>query len=327
LSNESDVVVDVCGVHFDLAGWEAYLLSFAAHAPGYLRKFGARFCDIAGGDPAVYAERLAASSAAAAAYLIECGGFHKPFEAYEAEVRAEAVSHQILHGWGHVGPGGRDPNRYVAECAHRAPDLFSAWAGVSLREPESAARQLESSVKELGHTGLSLTPFLDGVAASDPRCRPVFEKARELGLPVWLHTGQNFNNLASLDLSHIRHADRIAAAFPELVIILGHAGWPWMTEAVALCQRHDNVYVEFSSHRPAHMPQAGSGWAPMLLHAKGAMRRRVMFGSASWVSPKSIRQLAEETRGLPAPADVTRDWLGLNACRALNLSHIGAVAA
>lgn len=294
-------------------------MGFAARAPGYLRKFGARFCALAAADPDHYAERLEISPAAAVAYLVDCGGFETSFDAYLSRMRAQGISHQILHGFGWPDRNGRDVNQYVASCAARAPDLFSAWAQVALADPAASARQLERCVKEWGMTGVSLIPFLDGVAISDARCLPVLHKAAELRLPIWVHGGQNFSNRVSLDVSDIRHIDRVAAQFPELVILIGHGGWPWIGDAVAICQRHDNIYLEFSSHRPQHMSRSGSGWEPMLANASASMRGRVMFGTSGWVSPKSVAELAAETQRLPIAAVVAADWLAGNARGALNI--------
>jgi len=313
-------VIDVCGLHYDLAGWEAYLLGFARHAPGYLRKFGQRFCTIAGADPAVYAERLASDPEAAVAYIVDCGGgFDESFEAYATAIKAQGVTHQVLHGCPWTDRTGRGVNDYVAACAAAKPSLFSAWIGVPLSRPDDAVREIERGVRELGARGVTLIPFWEGVPASDPSCRPIFQAARDFGLPVWIHAGQNFNGAVTLDVSDCRNIDRVATEFPDLTLLIGHGGWPWLADAIAICQRHENVYLEFSSHRPAPMPRAGSCWEPLLFQAKTSMRDRVMFGTSAWVSPKSIAELADETRALPIPQDVSSLWLGGNAARALRL--------
>src|SRR5687767_8160411 len=91
-------LIDVCGLHYDLEGWRAYLSGFARYAPGYLRKFAVRFCEIAGADFEIYQRKLAEAPAVAVDYLIECGGgFDEPFEAYTERMRAQGLSHQILH--------------------------------------------------------------------------------------------------------------------------------------------------------------------------------------------------------------------------------------
>jgi predicted TIM-barrel fold metal-dependent hydrolase len=197
------------------------------------------------------------------------------------------------------------------------PDRFSAWAGVSARDPKAAVRELHHCVKELGMRGVTLIPFWDGVAASDPACKPIYDAALELQVPLWIHTGHHFNSRVPLELSHWRHIDIVAGAYPQLTLVLGHGAWPWIAEAVALCLRHANVYLEFSSHRPAYMSRAGSGWEPMLFHAIGALRDRVLFGTSAWVSQQSVEQLAAETLALPIPPQVASQWLAGNAIRAL----------
>jgi hypothetical protein len=120
-----ELLVDVCGLHYDLDGWHAYLMGFARYAPGYLRKFAPRFCVIARADLGIYSTKLAESAAAAVDYLIECGGgFDESFDTYASRMREEGLSHQILHGWGWPDRNERDVNLRVAENAARAPDLF-----------------------------------------------------------------------------------------------------------------------------------------------------------------------------------------------------------
>jgi hypothetical protein len=313
-------IVDVCAVHYDLAGWEAYLLGFAREAPGYLEKFGPRFCSLAGAELSIYRARLQQDPERAVLYLLEQGGaFNTSFEAYAAALERQNVRHAILQGcpWSHRD--GRSLNDYLAACARRSPDRFSAWAGLSLRDPPASARELRRCVSELRMRGATLIPFWENVAASDPSCKPIYDAACELDVPVWIHAGFSFNARVGLDVSHWRHIDAVASAYPRLRILLGHGAWPWIAEAVCLCLRHENVYLEFSTHRPALMTRAGSGWEPLLFQAAGAMRERVLFGSASWVSPKSVADLAQETRALPISPEVAALWLGGNAQRALGL--------
>ncbi|GFE82527.1 hypothetical protein GCM10011487_45270 [Steroidobacter agaridevorans] len=313
-------VIDVCGMHYDLAGWEAYLLGFAREAPNYLSKFAHRFCSLAGADLSKYREYLNDSPQGAVLYLLEHGGsFDTPFEKYAASLASQGVTHTILQGCAWRSRKGRGVNDYIAACARQMPDRFSAWAGVSMRDPEAAARELHRCVKEQGMRGVTLIPFWDGVAASDPACKPIYDAAAELQVPLWVHTGHHFNSRLTLELSHWRHIDVVAGAYPQLTLVLGHGAWPWVSEAVALCLRHSNVYLEFSSHRPAYMSRPGSGWEPMLFHAAGALRDRVLFGTSAWVSQQSVEQLAAETRALPIPSHIASQWLAGNAIRALGL--------
>ncbi|MBP7338508.1 amidohydrolase family protein [Niveispirillum sp.] len=311
-------VIDICAVHGDREVWEAYLTGFALAAPDYLRRFSASLARRAGVEEGDYLHHLAADPLAAVHYLIDAGtGFDIADEGYIRHLRDSGIGHQVLHGFPWRGRSAADANRSIAALAAKAPDLLTAWAGVSLRAPAQAARNIERALVEWNMRGVSVSPFWEGVCASDRSLDPIYRTASRLGLPVWIHAGQNFNNSLPLDISDVRHIDRVAAAYPDLRIVIGHGGWPWMADSVAILQRHANVYLEFSSHRPRFMARAGSGWEGVLLQAGGALRGKVMFGSAFWVSRLDAAALAREVAELPLPDGVADEWLHGNAARLL----------
>ncbi|MEN5114947.1 amidohydrolase family protein [Brevundimonas diminuta] len=307
-------MIDICAVHGDRHAWEAYLTGFASDAPDYLRKFAIPLCERAGVDQGRFRSLLASNPNAAVHYLIDAGpGFNVSPASYFAELDEQGVEHQVLHGFPWRGRSGSDPNRTIAELAAAQPGRLTAWAGVSLRSPEQSARRVEQAATEWNARGISISPFWESIPASDLSLKPIYDAAERLRLPIWIHAGQNFNTQTTLETSAVHHIDRVATAYPSLPIIIGHAGWPWIMDAVAVIQRHHNVWLEFSSHRPSFMTRPGSGWEPLLLHARGALRGKVMFGSAAWVSRKSISELAAEVQSLPLADDIKAEWVAGNA--------------
>jgi predicted TIM-barrel fold metal-dependent hydrolase len=86
---------------------------------------------------------------------------------------------------------------------------------------------------------------------------------------------------------------------------------------LAVAQRHADVYLEFSSHRPARMGVPGSGWEALLALGTTSVRTRVLFGSTSWTQARPPAALADEVTRLGLPDDVVRAWLHDNARRLL----------
>ena len=41
--------------------------------------------------------------------------------------------------------------------------------------------------------------------------------------------------------------DKVATDFPDLRILVSHGGYPWAGETIAVCLRHRNIYLDFSS--------------------------------------------------------------------------------
>jgi uncharacterized protein len=149
-----------------------------------------------------------------------------------------------------------------------------------------------------------VTPFFDGISADDEFCTGIYQRAEELGVPIWIHAGMTLASNRPMTLSTWADIDRLAVRFPELTIIAGHGGWPWVLEGMAVLQRHPNVYLDFSAYRPAYIGLPGSGWEPLLNYGQGILRDKILFGSVSWIHHLSIRELAEEVLELPIGADV-----------------------
>lgn len=307
-------IFDVCAIYGDRQVWEAYLNGFVEEAPEYLLKFASSLAQQAGVPFNHYCERLATSPRAAVELLLERGpGFNITEESYVENMLDQGIRHQILHGFPWLTNDKVNINQKIAEVAQRHSGLLSAWIGVSLREPDHSAKMIERAVKDWGMKGVTIAPFWENIAASDRSLSPIYRVIERLQLPLWVHAGQNFNSRASLDISDVRHIDRLAVAYPDIIFVIGHGGWPWIKEAVAILQRHKNVYLEFSSHRPKYMCRAGSGWEPLLFQGPLTLRDKVMFGSTAWVSTRTVGELASEIKLLPIPDLVMDKWLSHNA--------------
>ena len=50
--------------------------------------------------------------------------------------------------------------------------------------------------------------------------------------------------------------DRVAIDFPELKLIGIHLGWPWTEEMIAICFKHNNVYMAGDAYAPKHWPDS-----------------------------------------------------------------------
>jgi predicted TIM-barrel fold metal-dependent hydrolase len=94
---------------------------------------------------------------------------------------------------------------------------------------------------------------------------PIFETARELNVPVLIHTGeQPYSVPATVDF--------VAGAFADVKMIIAHLGTQgemFTVESLLVASRHENVYVETSFAMPHMLIEA--------VHTIGP--KRVLFGS------------------------------------------------
>lgn len=311
-------VIDVCSLIHDTAGWRVYLTRLGENAPEYLDVFSASFCRYFDASHSAYRAALAHDWKAALDVLLPPD--RPPFDLGDhlAGRDRQGVVAEIAMGSQERLPDGRTVNDWLLTATAPARARIHVWAGLSLRDPAAALREAERTV-EAGAEGLCVIPFLDGTDPTDPAFTPVFDAARRRRLPVWLHTGHHFAARRATGLGSWRTVEALAARHRGLILVAGHAGWPEVTETLLTAARHPHVYLEFSSHRPRRMADPGSGWAPLLHHARTLARDRTLFGTSTWVNPVPVRGLADELTALGLGADVTDAWLFANARRMLGL--------
>jgi len=211
----------------------------------------------------------------------------------------------------------KTPNEKVAEFVKRAPDRFIGMAAVDPHKGMQALKDLEYAVKQLEMKALCLEPWLHKLRSNDKRYYPIYAKCVELEIPVWIHTSINFVPSLHIDFGRPIHLDEVAGHFPELILVAGHGGWPWVNEMMAVAWRHKNVLLDISAIRPQYLATPGGGWEPLMTYGNTMLQDRIVFGTA-WPM-QSFKDAVDEIRILPLKEAVIKKWLGENARRILRI--------
>jgi hypothetical protein len=227
-------------------------------------------------------------------------------EAFVKELDAAGIE------WGLVDTDNVDK---TAAFVRRWPERFKGMALLNPFQGMKAVRELERAVRELGMVALYASPFDWKIRASDPLFFPLYAKAAELGIPVFIYTAMNYNTELPMDIARPLHLDAVAMAFPDLKIVADCGGWPWVPELVGLARRHRNVYINTSSHRPKHLATPGSGWEMLMQFGNTLLQDQVVFASGAGDLGLPIRQIVEEMIALPLKEAVKEKWLYGNAVR------------
>ncbi|TEU11571.1 hypothetical protein E3J20_02595 [Candidatus Bathyarchaeota archaeon] len=90
-------------------------------------------------------------------------------------------------------------NDGFSQIVEKYPERFQAFAALPLQVPEAAAEELERAVKELGLRGGTLMTNVDGKPLDLDEFMPVYEKAVELDVPLFLHPTSPINSKAMED--------------------------------------------------------------------------------------------------------------------------------
>lgn len=230
--------------------------------------------------------------------------------AFLEKVSAAALAHQVTPAdfvkymdsigveWGVTVSGDHD-NRKTAEIVQQFPGRFKGFIFVDPNRGMDAVRELEVCVKEYGLHALYLTGFRTKLPASHKKNYPLYAKCCELGIPVHIYSSLNLSAAVPYDIGHPRYIDEVARDFPELKIMAGVSGWPWVLDFLALPRRHKNVYVNFETHAPEKMAARGSGYEPYLYYAEDGLTDRICFATNWTTQCISVGDLIKQVEALP----------------------------
>jgi uncharacterized protein len=99
--------------------------------------------------------------------------------------------------------------------------------------------------------------------------------------------------------------------FPELVVVGGHVGFPWLDELVTLTVKSPNSHVDTSAYAMHRLPPAFTAW--MI----GVGKSRAMFGT-NWPMLSPQKCLAG-LGGLQLSQEQSEAFLSGNARRVFSL--------
>ncbi|MFB9266978.1 amidohydrolase family protein [Bradyrhizobium erythrophlei] len=132
-------------------------------------------------------------------------------------------------------------NERLAELCAAKPDRFAAFASLTLQAPDLAVHELETAIRKQGLKGAAIGGVVNGIEFSDPKFHPVWAKAEELSVPLFIHpqgvpelgkrlsgNGWLGNTIANplettIALSHLIFEGTLDR-FPGLKVIAAHGG-------------------------------------------------------------------------------------------------------
>ena len=188
-------------------------------------------------------------------------------------------------------------NEKLAEFCAANSSRFAAFASLTLQAPDLAVQELEAAVKKQGLKGAAIGGSVNGIDFSDARFHPVWAKAEELGVPLFIHprgipelskrlsgNGWLDNTIANpldttIALSHLIFEGTLDR-FPGLKVIAAHGGG----------------YLPSYADRSDHACMVGpKGCNPEIrLKKKPSEYLKQVYFDSLVFSPEAIRHLAAQ---------------------------------
>jgi predicted TIM-barrel fold metal-dependent hydrolase len=227
-----------------------------------------------------------------------------------AAMDAGGVDIALLSAW--YGPeGSLISNDEVATQIAAAPDRFRGLASADLRDPMGAVRELRKWVDGKRFVGVRLVPWLWDLPPNDRRYYPVYAACIELGVPFCTQIGHTGPLKRSECGRLIPYLEDVLLDFPELVVVGGHVGFPWLDELMTLTIKFPNFHVDTSAYTLERLPRG------FVDYMKGMGSRRVMFGT-NWPMIAPAKCLAH-LDALKLSAEGREAFLSGNARRVFRL--------
>jgi uncharacterized protein len=212
----------------------------------------------------------------------------------------------------------RETNDWIATFTRDHRDRLIPAGSVNPLHEQDAAAEIRR-VLDLGIGMIKIHPPHQLFAANAyrhnlPQLAEVYRECQERGVPVMFHTGTSIFPRARNVFADPMPVDDVAIDFPDLTIILAHAGRPLYGETAAfLARRHRNVHIDLSGIPPKALLR----YVPKLAD----LADKALWGT-DWPSPgvTSPRKNVEQFRALALGEEVERKILRENATRIFPVS-------
>jgi uncharacterized protein len=115
----------------------------------------------------------------------------------------------------------KEYNDSIARQIKNHTSRFGAFAHLPVGVPEAAADELERTVKSYGFKGALINGLTNNEFLDNPKFSPIFQRAEQLGVPIYLHPGMPPQAVI----------DAYYSGLPKYAgMLLSIAGWGWHSE-------------------------------------------------------------------------------------------------
>ncbi len=194
------------------------------------------------------------------------------------------------------------------EFQNRFPQ-FIAFGNINPNVHLNPLKEFKRQIS-LGVKGLKLHPVHGLFFVNEKRLYPLYEFCQNNKLPVMMHAGTSIFPGTKLKHADPYTFDEIASDFPDLTIILCHAGRGfWYHIAEFLIRRHENVYIDISGLPPKNLLK----YYPNL----DKLSDKFLFGT-DFPGVPSVSKNIETIKSLPISDNSKEKILYKNAKKILN---------
>lgn len=192
-------------------------------------------------------------------------------EQFVSEMDEAEIEVSVVPGRKNLGVNNND----LFELNQLYPRRFIIFPYVDPTEGKTVIDKIDRFIGEKDIRGVSVEPSFqpNPYAFDDTITFPMLEKLQKEGIPLFISYSAKLLPIVNPDT--VRQLGTIIYNFPELKVIVGHGGWPWHLEVIAMAFNSPNVYVV-----PDMYGLSGAGSEDYIKAANTLMKKQMLFGSA-----------------------------------------------
>jgi len=185
---------------------------------------------------------------------------------------ASGVDLTLLSAWS-APDGWLISNEDVNAQIDAAPDRFRGLLSVDISKPQTAAETIRRWYDGERFVGVRVLPWVWNLPPNHPWFYPVYAACVEVGAPFCTQIGHTGPLRRSEVGRLIPYLEDVLLDFPDLTVVGGHVGFPWVNELTSLTVKFPNLYVDTSAYALHRLPP------DFVAYMKTIGKDRVMFGT------------------------------------------------
>ena len=223
--------------------------------------------------------------------------------------------------------GPRDEaNRKLAEYVGQHREKMVGFGVVDPTQERLNDKSLVFLTEKLGLRGLVLYCSMAGFHPAHSQAMRFYAAVREAGLPVFFHNGSHaLSAEAILEYAQPYLLDEVARAYPELKMVIGNMGVPFIEQTLSMVSKHENVFADLTI-RPSKIWQTYN--IVVAAHERSVMDK-LLFGSGFPASKASecmetllgFNMLLADTKLPTVPRGSIRNVIERDSLEFLGIEH------
>lgn len=166
-------------------------------------------------------------------------------------------------------------NKELAEYISKYKEKMVGFAFLDPTKDKTRVKDLTFIREKLGLEGIVLHCSSCGFHPAHSEAMMFYDSAQEVRLPIFFHNGCPAEPYATLDYAQPFLLDEVARTFPDLKIVIGSMGIPFVEQTLLMVAKHENVYADLTI-KPGNVWQVYN--IVVAAHEYGVMNK-LLFGS------------------------------------------------